>query len=332
MKIPTASGLTALLAIFAGQCAHQDELLLDEPEIPAEQTVGQAEGAFRISCMGGQLSYDDPIVAPGRPNATHLHQYFGNVDADAFTTSNNIALTAGEPTCQGGSLNQSAYWLPALIDTGTNQVVPIDVAVVYYKGEPHHEAGPVQPLPRGLKMISDDGTWSCDGQQKADTIMGGCTGQLTASINFKFCWNGELDSPDHRSHLANTFYDNGVERCPSTHPTVIPRVSYHVHYDATGMSDTSNFILSSDVDPMMTELPAGVQAPAGTTLHADYFYGWYRQDANTGKTFADVWYENCLLAFKDCTFGDLGDGRRLRAWPEGVAEQQAVPAPPPMPS
>ena len=137
MKITTAAGLLSLLGVFAGQCVGQDQLLLDEPQIPPEQQAGQAEGAFRISCMGGQLSYDDPIVAPGKPNATHLHQYFGNANADAFTTSDNIFLTPDEPTCQGGTLNQSAYWLPALIDSSTNQIVPIDVAVVYYKGEPH---------------------------------------------------------------------------------------------------------------------------------------------------------------------------------------------------
>lgn len=32
-------------------------------------------GAFRFICGAGQLTYDDPIMYPGQPGKSHLHQY-----------------------------------------------------------------------------------------------------------------------------------------------------------------------------------------------------------------------------------------------------------------
>jgi Domain of unknown function (DUF1996) len=204
MKVRFAA-MTAAAMLFAGQCS-QSEFLNDSLPEPAQQKEGTTEGAFRMACRGGHLSYDDPIVAPGVDNATHLHQFFGNLDTSESTTDESIRYMVGGSTCQGGRLNGTAYWVPALTDATTQQVVPIDVVIVYYKGEPHHTAGPVQPLPEGIRMITDDSSWSCDGTSMGDTIGANCAGQLLATVRFKFCWNGQLDSPDHRSHLAASFW------------------------------------------------------------------------------------------------------------------------------
>jgi hypothetical protein len=331
MKLRIAA-MTAAMTLFAGQCS-QNHLLNTAQQTPVSQKEGFAEGAFRMACRGGHLSYDDPIVHPGVNNAMHLHQFFGNLDTNELTTDENIRYMVKGSTCQGGRLNASAYWVPALMDDQTQQVIPIDVVIIYYKGEPHHSAGPVQPLPEGLRMITDDSRWSCDGVGSGDTIGAGCAGQLLATVRFKYCWNGQLDSPDHRSHLASSFYDqSGRERCPATHPTVIPRVTYNIVYNTSGMGPSEGYSLASDHDPMMTGLPRGEMAPRGSTMHGDYLYGWYRTDNETGKSFARVWYDNCLAGFKDCNFGDLGDGRQLKAWPAEADIQQATPAPPPLPN
>jgi Domain of unknown function (DUF1996) len=328
MRVQFAA-MTAAVMLSATQCT-QVQFLSNAPEA-SPQKEGTAEGAFRMACRGGHLSYDDPIVAPGVNNATHLHQFFGNLDTNENTTDENIRYMSRGSTCQGGRLNGTAYWVPALMDSATQQVVPIDVVIVYYKGEPHHTAGPVQPLPEGIRMISDDGSWSCDGANSSDTIAANCAGQLLATVRFKFCWNGQLDSPDHRSHLASSYYENGVERCPPTHPTVIPRITYNIVYNTTGMGPSQGFTVASDHDPKMTGLSSGQVAPPGSTLHGDYLYGWYRTDNETGKSFARVWYDNCLAGFKNCDFGDLGDGRRLKPWPAEAKVQQPSPALPPLP-
>ena len=35
-------------------------------------------GAFRFICGAGQLTNDDPIMYPGQPGKSHLHQFYGN--------------------------------------------------------------------------------------------------------------------------------------------------------------------------------------------------------------------------------------------------------------
>ena len=47
-------------------------------------------GAFRFICGAGQILYDDPIVYPGQPGRSHLHQFYGNTAADAHSTFASI--------------------------------------------------------------------------------------------------------------------------------------------------------------------------------------------------------------------------------------------------
>jgi Domain of unknown function (DUF1996) len=325
----TTPATAPLLPVDASQFLTANEAL------PPEQVVGAAEGAFRIVCRGGHLNYDDPIVHPGQPNAMHLHQFFGNLSIDAATTSDNISENRAGSTCQGGALNDSAYWVPALVDGASEQVVPIESVTVYYKGEPHHTAGPVQALPPGLRMVVDDGNWACGETEPGPTIPA-CGGDqvLYNSINFNWCWNGELDSADHRSHLAPASRENdaGEERCPATHPTVIPRVSYNISYGNSTFASSDEFYLASDVDPMMNGGRDPDQVAPGSTSHADYMEGWRELDPDSGLTFSQVWHQNCLEGFKNCDFGDLGDGRRMLAFPEESVIQQPSPVGSPMPS
>jgi hypothetical protein len=74
-----------------------------------------------------------------------------------------------------------------------------------------------------------------------------CPGGIRATIIFPSCWDGvNLDSPDHRSHVA---YAPGVrsdglagDKCPSTHPVRIPQVMYEIMHDTSGpFSDPKYF-------------------------------------------------------------------------------------------
>ena len=62
------------------------------------------------------MAFDDPIVYPGQVGKSHLHVFFGNTGANANSTAASIA-GSGNSTCDGGTVNRSAYWVPALIDT-----------------------------------------------------------------------------------------------------------------------------------------------------------------------------------------------------------------------
>ncbi len=269
--------------------------------------VNGAEGAFRTSCRGGQLLYDDPIVAPGQPgDAPHLHQFFGNLDADANSTPESL-LAAGDSTCQGGPINRTAYWLPALIDSADNTIIPIDVAVVYYKVD-HRFNDVVEQLPVGLKLVANDPAhvkWNCDGVV-GNSIGSGCDEFLIASINFPACWNGtDLESADG-SHMA---YQTSGQPCPATHPHLIPTITENVHYTLPGTA-SDGWYLSSDPDPSAN----------GSTLHGDWIGAW-------NPDISLRWWVWCLRDLQDASFGQLCDGWVLN-WPLGSTLQQSEPVPP----
>ena len=114
---------------------------------PDNGTVG--DGQFRAACEYSHFSYDDPIVFPGQPGRSHLHMFYGNTEADAFTTTDSL-VNSGGATCNGFELNRSAYWSPALLDGEGNIVVP-DAIILYYKTK---QPANVKPMPQGLQMIA----------------------------------------------------------------------------------------------------------------------------------------------------------------------------------
>src|SRR4051812_14668140 len=119
------------------------------------------EGAFRFICAPGQVLADDPIMFPGQPGRSHLHQFYGNTAANAYSGYESLRTT-GQSTCQS-PLNRSAYWMPALLD-GKGNVVRPDYVAIYYKRRPSNDpliSDPTNPqyqgkgiaLPNGLKFI-----------------------------------------------------------------------------------------------------------------------------------------------------------------------------------
>src|SRR4051794_28002277 len=122
-------------------------------------------GAFRFICTAGQVLADDPIVYPGQPGKSHLHQFYGNESADA-TSSYASLRTRGQSTCNNGpfAANRSAYWMPAMLNASGEVVKPKFVAIYYKRrpasdpkcstssGDPRAEGNCVT-IPNGLKFI-----------------------------------------------------------------------------------------------------------------------------------------------------------------------------------
>ena len=105
-------------------------------------------GAFRFVCSAGQLLHDDPIVYPGQPGKSHLHQFFGNTGANASSTYASLRKS-GQSTCMS-PLNRSAYWMPAMLD-GKGNVVRPDHVTIYYKRRPASDPKCSLPKPSGLR-------------------------------------------------------------------------------------------------------------------------------------------------------------------------------------
>lgn len=194
---------------------------------------------FVVTCEFSHSAFDDPIVHPNHPGASHLHHFFGATTAAADSTVES--LRAGGTSCDQ-QLDTASYWVPALLDEG-REVVP-DFAVVYYRPGPDVDPTVVQPLPEGLMMVAGDAAatdyspvgevaWTCEtGITRAEVppICDRST-PLRLVLTFPDCWNGvDLDAPDHRQHLARSHA--GV--CPETHPVPITQVTLSVAYPIWG--------------------------------------------------------------------------------------------------
>ena len=283
-------------------------------------------GSFRTVCYFSHASYDDPIVLPGQPGASHLHYFFGNDSTNA--TSTLATLKAGGSTCRGGAINLSAYWQPAMIDASNSTAIPARVAIVYYKnGGRGVAAADVRSMPQGLRMVAgnpkatDAGApygpaeFKCDG----NAVVGddwrafpnprgphsipsladcGVGHEIWASVVFPQCWDGvNLDSPDHRSHMAYFPIPNSFGgKCPPDHPVALPEIVVSVLYPVRLGDSPSRWRLASDMyDPAL---------PGGYSLHADWFGVWRPEIVDTFVT-------KCINPQFDCQAHMLGDGRTM---------------------
>lgn len=272
------------------------------------------QSAFRFRCKASHLQYDDPIVFPGQPGKSHLHMFFGNTLANGNSTYESLRQT-GNGTCDGGPLNRSAYWMPALMNENGKVVVP-DHVTIYYKNQPG-----TNRIPRGLKMIFGYDHrypdkkfvgWKCSNQSgKFSTIAEvncGTDGDIMAEIHSQGCWDGKnLDSPDHRSHMAaGTYNGYGEPQCPATHPVVIPAFTMLVVWSHTGYAEYSKWRLTSDHTLPHDSKSAAL--PGGTSFHADWFGAW-------DDSVMDMWHDGCMDGFKNCSAGNLGNGKILKENP-----------------
>lgn len=291
-------------------------------------------GAFRFMCSAGQVLRDDPIVYPGQPGKSHLHQFFGNTSANAYSTYGALRVK-GDSTC-GNMLNRSAYWMPAMLD-GKGHVVRPDYVSIYYKRLPDTSpdcqvAGKAcVALPRGMRYIfgynmatgeSDHFYFNCDGPTATPghypdivTAAKNCPvgNRLGAILTGPDCWDGRnLNSADHRSHVGYTsFNDRGQLVCPKNKPYILPVFTMGAWYTVDENLDTSGewtpgkptWSLSSDNMPGMAPMRPG------STLHADWLGAW---DDDVMK----AWMDNCINKLLNCSGGDLGNGRQLRADPK----------------
>ena len=105
---------------------------------------------------------------------------------------------------------------------------------------------------------------------------------------------------NHKDHVAY-FVSNGSGglKCPSTHPYIMPQVSYLISWD--GKLNYSGWHLSSDT---MTT-PA---QPDGSTLHGDWYGGW-------NKTIMDTWTNECIRPGANCSNGVIGNAKQLKTVP-----------------
>ncbi|MEV4636875.1 DUF1996 domain-containing protein [Actinoplanes sp. NPDC049548] len=221
---------------------------------------------FLADCPFSHRLPDDPIVFPNMPGASHMHSFFGSEVTNGNTTVND--LVNANSNCNP-SIDKSSYWIP----TFYNNDVPVEptTGIFYYLGEGVSDdlIAQTQPLPFGLRIVAgnaratgpDDNTisrWSClhagEVGSSHDFVTCPAGSMLESYLDFPHCWDGKnLDSPDHKSHMAYPVNN----ACPPTHPVVVPKLRQVMRYPVNG--STAGFRLASG---------------RGFTMHGDFFNAW----------------------------------------------------------
>ncbi len=293
-----------------------------------------AGGQFRAVCEFSHFSYDDPLVFPGKPGASHLHMHFGNTHVNAFSTYDSL-INSGSSTCNGQELNRTGYWVPAMFDGAGNVRVPERI-VVYYKGE-GRARGAAEVYPEGAAMIADynlntipssEGgiggqklTFQCSDNFSTVTGIGAqtmpaCDGSrfgadpgrrvvLEMSVKFPTCWNGQ--DPTNINNFQPPQGDWYVSDCGAGNHT-LPNLEYFVNYPLEPGENTADWFLSSDVDPTSF---GTAKATGGSTVHGDWWGGWHKETNQ-------MWIDNCVN-YRSSTASGCGHGYLTDGGPNGAA-------------
>ncbi|KXT04874.1 hypothetical protein AC578_3437 [Pseudocercospora eumusae] len=126
---------------------------------------------------------------------------------------------------------------------------------------------------------------------KKDEMDANCLDGIRMEMAFPSCGTGELDSPDHRSHVA---YPSLVKEgnCPDGYDVHYPFLFYETIYATQKFAGMPGQFLISTGDPV------------GTSYHADFIMGWESSDF-LGKAINTCTSETGLIS--DCPLFNIQD-------------------------
>ena len=213
---------------------------------------------------------------------------------------------------------------------------------IFYYSAGVSDLSSIQPIPVGLKMIAGDHMgkpgneqdtaivrWHCQSWESNDATnprwsssIPECVApdRVRMDVFFPSCWNGvDLDSADHKSHMAYPVSEGGDRTltCPSSHPIPLVRVSFHyafgvkpdVYEPVTQSSKGWRFASDSyQVDELN---------PGGMSLHGDWFNAWHPQ-------IMQQILEGCIRQGLDCHDGNLANGFRLSGTRPGTQTEPLI--------
>ncbi|OIW25765.1 hypothetical protein CONLIGDRAFT_663429 [Coniochaeta ligniaria NRRL 30616] len=263
---------------------------------------------MRFSCSKLVIDRLDPLVTPGQVPSPHLHQIVGGDSFNATMDPAAHDLPAAS-TCTSCTFSEdfSNYWTAVLYfraRNGTYRRVPQSVSeglradggiTVYYI--PPYDGKKVTAFKPGFRMLVGDATRTapsgsdpkvchrcmpktgdashvnCASPDSQTLPTGFCEGGIRSVITFPTCWDGKnTDSPDHRSHVAypvSGSFDRSTDKCPASHPVLIPQVMFEVMWDTTQFNHKELWSESGE-QPFVWS----TNDPHGYTQHGDYVFGW----------------------------------------------------------
>ncbi|KAI0088834.1 WSC-domain-containing protein [Irpex rosettiformis] len=197
----------------------------------------------------------DSVISPGVVSS-HLHSVAGGSRFSA--TYNYDDLITSQCSTIVVPTDKSNYWTPKLYyrDLNANTFTPIPNSFnIYYLARPGPNNDKVHAFPTGLRMLAGDPlrrvnngsnhadqaiSYVCldynnnhsgdpDWAERPDFFPHQCPDGMRAQVFFPTCWDGvNLDSADHKSHMAYPIENFNDGSCPSTHPVKLVSLFYEM--------------------------------------------------------------------------------------------------------
>lgn len=269
---------TPIILGLAGLLSRVSGLPQGDPP-PFDPTTANIPPMLRFQCSQLVVERLDPLVNPGLTPSAHLHQIVGGnsftasmdpATHDLVTKSSCTSCTFTEDfsnywtavlyfRARNGTYKRvrqlpneglkgnggiTVYYIPPL---GTNKTTAFKPGFRMLVGDAALRgpapADRVDPkiCHRCMPKTGDNRNLNCDPPDSVTLPKKFCPGGIRSVITFPTCWDGvNLDSPDHKSHVAYPIkgsitdrfdYDGGI--CPDSHPVKVPQVMYEVIWDVS---------------------------------------------------------------------------------------------------
>ncbi len=241
--------MVMLGVVAAAACALALTMWWKAPAASAQEGGPANEPAFIVRCDFSHRNNDDPIVHPGKRGAAHSHDFFGNTSTNYASTYDT--LQAAGTTCVRPA-DKASYWIPTV--SWGSRTLTASRGVFYYRAA-GKDPKTIKAHPAELKVIPNTKvSWRCVGGTYSSTPPSWCSnGKLGLRIIAPDCSNGQIDSTDHRSHMAYA----SRNKCPSTHPIPVPSLRMIMEFPIP--TTWGRVTLSSG---------------EASTMHADFYNAW----------------------------------------------------------
>ncbi|KAI0474339.1 WSC domain-containing protein [Xylaria cf. heliscus] len=251
--------------------------------------AARVDAFWRLPCSSPVVvQRADPIMDPNTVSQ-HVHTIMGS-NAFNFSMTYDDTQTATCSSCKAVQ-DLSSYWVPNLYYHAENgSFIPVKQsggALIYYlqRSDPQdpNVAEGLIAFPKDFRMVAGTPTnrnytdtleqravsFVCLGTEGPATFelpKTNCPDGLRAQLTMPSCWDGKnLDSPDHKSHMA---YPSGLDNgpCPDSHPKRFITVFYEVTWGVDDFKD----MWYGDKQPFIFS----TGDPTGYGYHGDFLNGW----------------------------------------------------------